>query len=67
METSEKILKRKDSLEITFGNFKHHIDDLIDDTKSIIIDIEEIEDDIKHCYKKCCLNCFFYKICCFLG
>ena len=49
METSEKILKHRDSLDITFGKFKNDIDYIIDDTKNIIIDIEEIEDDFKHC------------------
>ena len=43
---------------------------IINDTKHIIIDIEEIEDDIKHCYKDVvCLmflktyNVFRIKIC----
>ena len=40
METSEEISKPKDSLEIIFENFKHHVNDLIDGTKSIIIDID---------------------------
>ena len=62
MDNSEKLLKHKESLNITFGKFKNDIENIIDDTKSIIIDVEELEDDIKHCYKKCFLN----KICCFL-
>ena len=49
----------------TFGNFKNQVDDLIDDKKTVLIDIEELEDDIKHFYKKCCLQCSFYKICFF--
>ena len=67
MEFSEKIVKHRDSLDITFGKFKNDIDHIIDDTKNIIIDIEEIEDDFKHCYNKCCLKCFLNRICCFLG
>ena len=51
--TSEKILKHKDSLNITFGKFKN--------------DLDHIKDDIKHCYKKCCLKCFLNRLCCFLG
>ena len=67
MVTSEKILKHRNLLEITFGKFKNDIDNFIDDTKHIIIDIEEIQDDFKHCYNKCCLTCFLNRICCFLG
>jgi len=66
MDNSEKLLKHKESLNITFGKFKNDIDNIIDDTKSIIIDVEELEDDIKHCYNKCCMKCFLNKICCFL-
>ena len=66
MENSEKLLKHKKPLDITFGKFKNDIDNIIDDTKSIIIDVEELEDDIKHCYKKCCIKCVLNKICCFL-
>jgi len=66
MEIEEKILRHRDSLNITFGKFKNDIDHIIDDTKNIIIDVEELEDDIKHCYKKCCIKCFLNKICCFL-
>ena len=66
MENSEKLLKHKNSLVITFGKFKNDIDNIIDNTKSMIIDVEELEDDIKHCYKKCCIKCFLNKICCFL-
>ena len=60
----EKILKHKDSLNITFNKFKHHVDNLIDDSKNIIIDMTEIEEDFKHCYKKYCLRCCLNKICC---
>ena len=63
---SEKLLKHKESLNITFGKFKNDIDNIIDNTKSMIIDVEELEDDIKHCYKKCYMKCFLNKICCFL-
>ena len=49
-----------------FGKFKHDVDNIIDDTKHIMIDGEEIDDDFKHCYEKCCLKCFLYRICCFL-
>ena len=66
METSEKIVTHRNSFDITFGKFKNDIDHIIDDTKNIIINIEEIEDDFKHCYKKC-LKCFLNRICCFLG
>ena len=66
MDNSEKLLKHKESLNITFGKFKNDIDNIIDDTKSIIIDVEELEDDIRHCYKKGCMKCFLNKICCFL-
>ena len=66
MESSEKLLKNRNSLDSTFTKFKMDVDNRIDDTKHIIIDIEEIEDDIKHCYNKCCLNCFLNRICCFL-
>ena len=66
METSEKIVKHRDSLDITFGKFKNDIDHIIDDTKNIIVDVEELEYDIKHCYKKDCLKCFFNRQCCFL-
>ena len=62
METSEKLLKHRDSLEMTFGKFKKDVDNIIDDTKHIIIDVEEIGDDFKHCYKKCCLKCFIYRM-----
>ena len=66
METSEKILKHRNSLENAFTKFKHDVDNIIDDTKHIIIDVEEIGDDFKHCYNKCCLKCFLNRICCFL-
>ena len=66
MESSEKLLKHRNSLDSTFTKFKMDVDNIIDDTKHIIIDIEEIEDDIKHCYNKCCLKCFVYRICSFL-
>ena len=66
MEISEKLLKHRNSLDIRFTKFKNDVDNVTDDTKHIIIDIEEIEDDIKHCYKKCCLKCFLNRICCFL-
>ena len=56
MESSEKLLKHRNSLDSTFTKFKMDVDNIIDDTKHIIIDIEEIEDDFKHCYNKCCLN-----------
>ena len=62
MEFSEKIFRHRDSLEMTFGKFKNDVDNIIDDTKHIIIDVEEIEDDFKHCYKKCCYKCFFYRL-----
>jgi len=64
MEISEKIVKHRDSLDITFGKFKNDIDHIIDDTKSIIYDFEEIEDDVKHCYNKFCLKCFLNRLCC---
>ena len=51
METSEKLLKHRDSLELTFTKSKNDIDRIADDTKNIIIDVEELEDDFKHCYK----------------
>ena len=35
-----------------FGKFKHDVDNIIDDTKHFIIDIEKIDDDFKHCYNK---------------
>ena len=54
------------SLDITFGKFQHDVDNIINDTKHTIVDKEEIEDDIKHCSKRCCLKCFFNRICCFL-
>ena len=60
MESSKKLLKHRNSLDSTFTKFKTDIDHIIDDTKNIIIDVEELEDDIKHCYKKCCLK-FFIK------
>ena len=66
MKTSEK-LRHTNSLNIIFGKFKHDVDNIIDDTKHIVIDIEEIGDDFKHCYNKCCLKCFLNRICCFLG
>ena len=49
-----------------FGNFKHDVDNIIDDTKHIITDVEEIGDDFKYCYKKWCLKYFLYRICSFL-
>ena len=67
METSEKILKHRNSLDTAFIKFKNDVDNIIDDTKHIIIDIEEIENDFKHCYNKCCLTCFLNRICCFFG
>ena len=39
METSEKIIRHKDSWNITFGKFKNDINHIIDDTKNIIIDV----------------------------
>ena len=42
MESSEKLLKHRNSLDITFTKFKNDVDNIIDDTKHIIIDIEEI-------------------------
>ena len=65
-ETTAK-LRHKNSLKIIFKNFKHHVDNIIDDTRHIIIDVEEIEDDCKKCYNKFCLTCFLNRICCFLG
>ena len=67
MENSEKILKHRNLLDITFTKFKNDIDHIIDDTKNIIIDVEETGDDFKHSYKKCCLKYFPNRICCFLG
>ena len=66
METSEKILKHRNSLETAFIKFKNDVDNIIDDTKHIIIDVEEIGDDFKYCYNKWCLKCFLNRICCFL-
>ena len=37
MEIEEKLLKHRDSLNITFGKFKNDIDHIIDDTKNIIM------------------------------
>ena len=51
MKTSEKLLKYRDSLEMTFGKFKKDVDNIIDDTKHLIIDVEEIGGDFKHCKK----------------
>ena len=65
METYEQILKHHNSLDTAFTKFKNDGDNIIH-TKHIIIDIEEIEDDFKHCYN-CCLKCFLNRICCFLG
>ena len=42
-----------------FGKFKHDVDIIINDTKHFIIDVEEMEDDIKHCYKKMLFKMFF--------
>ena len=42
METSEKILRTRNLLDITFTKIKNNIDHLIDGTKNIIIDVEEI-------------------------
>ena len=53
MENSEKILKPRNSIDITFTKFKNDINYIKDDTKNII-DVEEIGDDFKHRYKKCC-------------
>ena len=66
MECSEKILKNRDSLDITFTKFKNDIAHIID-TKSIIINAEESDDDLTCCYKECCLKCFLNKLSCFLG
>ena len=41
METSEK-LRHSNSFNIMFGKFKNDVDNIIDDTKHIIIDVEEI-------------------------
>ena len=57
MEIEENLLtkvRQRDSLNITFGKFKNDIDHITDDTKNIIIDVEELEEDFKHCYKRCC-------------
>ena len=67
METSENLLNHKDPLNILFVKFKPDVDNIIDDTKHTIIDVEEIGDDFKHCYKKCSLKCFLNKLCCILG
>ena len=50
MEISEIILRHKGYFHAMFGKFKHDVD-IIDDSKHIIIDVEEIGDDFKHCYK----------------
>ena len=52
-ETTAK-LRHRNSLKLIFGNFKHHVDNMIDDTRHIIIDVEDIEDDFRKCYNKCC-------------
>ena len=57
-ETTEK-LRHSNLLNVMFGNFKHHVDNMIDDTRHIIIDVEGIEDDCNKCYNKFCLTCFF--------
>ena len=54
MEISEKIVRHRDLLEMTFAKLKKDVDNIIDDTKHIIIDVEEIGDDFKYCFKKCC-------------
>ena len=46
MKTTEKLLKHRNSLDITFTKFKNDIDHIIDDTQHIIIDVEELADDI---------------------
>ena len=56
------------SLDITFGKFQHDVDNIINDTKHTYwyMYVEELEDDVKPFYEKCCLKCFLNKICCFL-
>ena len=61
----EKEKRKRKSLNISFDKFKYDVDNLIDDSKNIIIDMTEIEEDIKHCYKKYCIRCCFDKLCCF--
>ena len=63
MANSVKILQHKGTLGITFGKFQHNVDNIINHTKNIIIDIEEIQDEIKHCDKRCCLKHFLNRIC----
>ena len=65
--TPEKLLKHRNSFANTFTTFKNDIHHIIDDTKNIIIDVEEIGDDFKHCCKKCYLKGLFKNICCFWG
>ena len=67
LPAKKQLLKHRNSLETTFTKFKHDVDNIIDDTKHIVIDIEEIGDDFKHCYNKCCLNMFLKQNMLFFG
>ena len=67
METSEKISKHRNSWDMTFTKFKNDIHHIIDDTKNIIIYVEELEDDFKHCYKKCLFKMFLKQNMLFFG
>ena len=41
MESLEKLLKYRNSLDTAFTKFKNDVDNIIDDTKHIIINVEE--------------------------
>ena len=52
--------EEKKSLNVTFDNFKYDIDNAIDDLRNFIIDMEEVQEDLKHFYKKYCIRCCFH-------
>ena len=57
-ETKEN--RRRKSLNVTFDKFKYDIDNVIDDKKKGIIHMEEVQEDLKHCYRKYCIATMLY-------
>ena len=55
----KKIISHRDFLiSITFSKFKHDVGNIIDDSKLMIVDIEEIENDINIVIEKMLLTMF---------
>ena len=46
--------------------FKKDVENVIDDTKHVFIDVEEIGDDVSGYYNFFCLSSFLKILCCFV-